>query len=93
MTSISTIAVTTWLDPTIAVEQARAIRDAFSRARPQDEKAFKQGANNGKPLVQTDARGNASKAIRAIAAKLGKNNQPKAEKQVKKSWSQIFKKG
>jgi pilus assembly protein CpaE len=60
---------------------------------PQDEKAFKQGANNGKPLVQTDARGKASKAIRAIAAKLGKNKQPAAEKQVKKSWSQMFKKG
>ena len=60
---------------------------------PQDEKAFKQGANNGKPLVQTDARGKASKAIRAIAAKLGKNKEPAAEKQVKKSWSQMFKKG
>ena len=60
---------------------------------PQDEKAFKQGANNGKPLVQTDARGKASKAIRAIAAKLSKNKQPAAEKQVKKSWSQMFKKG
>ena len=60
---------------------------------PQDEKAFKQGANNGKPLVQMDARGKASKAIRAIAAKLGKIKQPAAEKQVKKSWSQMFKKG
>ena len=60
---------------------------------PQDEKAFKQGANNGKPLVQTDARGKASKAIRAIAAKLGKNSQPAAEKKDKKSWSQMFKKG
>ncbi len=60
---------------------------------PQDEKAFKQGANNGKPLVQTDARGKASKAIHAIAAKLGKIKKPAAEKQVKKSWSQMFKKG
>ncbi len=60
---------------------------------PQDEKAFKQGANNGKPLVQTDPRGKASKAIRTIAAKLGKNKQPAPEKQVKKSWSQMFKKG
>ncbi len=60
---------------------------------PQDEKAFKQGANNGKPLVQTDARGKASKAIRAIAAKLGKNSQPATQKKDKKSWSQMFKKG
>ena len=60
---------------------------------PQDEKAFKQGANKGKPLVQTDARGKASKAIRAIAAKPGKNSQPAAEKKDKKSWSQMFKKG
>ncbi len=60
---------------------------------PQDEKAFKQSANNGKPLVQTDARGKASKAIRAIAAKLCKNSQPAAEKKDKKSWSQMFKKG
>jgi len=35
-----TIAFTTWLDPTIAVEQARAIRDAFARVRPQQETAF-----------------------------------------------------
>ncbi len=35
-----TVAFTTWLDPTIAVEQAGAIRDAFARARPRQEGTF-----------------------------------------------------
>ncbi|MCK5412551.1 MAG: zinc ABC transporter substrate-binding protein, partial [Gemmatimonadetes bacterium] len=38
-----TVAFTTWLDPTIAVEQARAIRDAFVRARPAAEVSFGEG--------------------------------------------------
>jgi zinc transport system substrate-binding protein len=29
------LAFTTWLDPTLAVEQARAVRDAFAAARPE----------------------------------------------------------
>lgn len=52
-----TMAFTTWLDPTIAVEQARAIRDAFSRARPQDEKAFDEGfAELERDLLDLDGR-------------------------------------
>jgi len=38
-----TVAFTTWLDPTIAVEQARAIHDAFVRARPSAEVSFGEG--------------------------------------------------
>ncbi len=33
-------AFTTWLDPTQAIEQARAIRDAFVAARPEQESTF-----------------------------------------------------
>ncbi len=36
-------AFTTWLDPTLAVEQARSIADAFSRARPTQSEAFRAG--------------------------------------------------
>ncbi len=60
---------------------------------PQDEKAFKQAANKGKPLVQSDSRGKTSKVLRSIAAKLGKEKLPAAKKEEKKSWSQMFKKG
>jgi pilus assembly protein CpaE len=69
---------------------------------PQDEKAFKQAANNGKPVVQIDARSKASKTIQNIAAKLtgekqsagitGKSGEKKETKK-KSSWSQLFKKG
>ncbi len=38
-----TVAFTTWLDPTIAVEQARTIRDAFVHARPSQEASFREG--------------------------------------------------
>ncbi|MEE9470179.1 MAG: metal ABC transporter substrate-binding protein, partial [Gemmatimonadota bacterium] len=38
-----TVAFTTWLDPTIGAEQARAIRDAFVRARPSAEVLFGEG--------------------------------------------------
>ncbi len=63
---------------------------------PQDDKAFKQAANNGKPLVQIDPRGKASKVLHNIVAKLTNEKKPaksedKAEK--KSSWSQMFKKG
>ena len=37
------IAFTTWLDPTLAVRQARAIHQAFLRARPVGEAAFRTG--------------------------------------------------
>jgi pilus assembly protein CpaE len=69
---------------------------------PQDEKAFKQAANNGKPVVQIDARSKASKTMQSIAAKLTgerksakskdkRSEEGKSEK--KSSWSQMFKKG
>jgi zinc transport system substrate-binding protein len=34
------LAFTTWLDPTLAVEQARAIKNALSAARPEDAGSF-----------------------------------------------------
>ncbi len=36
-------AFTTWLDPSLAILQARAVRDAFAKARPDREAAFQQG--------------------------------------------------
>ena len=60
---------------------------------PLEEKAFQQAANNGRPLVQSDPRGKASKVVQAIAAKLLKEKQPKSDKKEKKSWSSMFKKG
>jgi len=36
-------AFTTWLDPSLAVLQARAVKDAFAKARPDREAAFQQG--------------------------------------------------
>jgi zinc transport system substrate-binding protein len=35
-----TLAFTTWLDPTLAIEQARAIRDALTAQRPEAESQF-----------------------------------------------------
>jgi zinc transport system substrate-binding protein len=35
-----TLAFTTWLDPTLAIEQARAIRDALTAQRPEAESRF-----------------------------------------------------
>jgi Flp pilus assembly CpaE family ATPase len=69
---------------------------------PQDEKAFKLAANNGKPIVQIDARSKASKTMQSIVAKLTgekksaktKDNRSKENKSEKKSsWSRMFKKG
>ncbi len=68
---------------------------------PQDEKAFKQAANNGKPIVQIDPRGKASKTIQSIVAKLiGEKESAKTKEthgengsKKKSSWSQMFKKG
>jgi zinc transport system substrate-binding protein len=36
-------AFTTWLDPTLAILQAQAVRDAFTKARPDREAAFQRG--------------------------------------------------
>ena len=36
-------AFTTWLDPTLAVEHARAIRDAMVKLRPEQEPEFEEG--------------------------------------------------
>jgi len=37
------VAFTTWLDPTLAAEQARAVMEAFAKARPEHEAAFRGG--------------------------------------------------
>ena len=37
------LAFTTWLDPTLALEQARAVKDAFAAARPQGASMFSAG--------------------------------------------------
>ena len=48
-------AFTTWLDPGLAREHARAILDAFVEARPQDEPAFREGyASLEADLVELD---------------------------------------
>ena len=36
-------AFTTWLDPSLAILQARAVRDAFAKTRPDRDAAFQQG--------------------------------------------------
>jgi zinc transport system substrate-binding protein len=36
------VAFTTWLDPTLAVEQARAVKDALAAARPASARAFEE---------------------------------------------------
>ena len=48
-------ACTTWLDPGLAVEHARAILAAFVEARPRDESAFRKGfASLEADLVELD---------------------------------------
>ncbi len=50
-------AFTTWLDPTLAVKQARAIRDALTKARPDAQSAFEAGfASLETDLLALDAR-------------------------------------
>jgi pilus assembly protein CpaE len=80
----------------------RALRHKVEFLIPQDEKAFKLAANNGKPIVQIDARSKASKTMQSIVAKLTgekksaktKDNRSKENKSEKKSsWSRMFKKG
>lgn len=41
--SHETLAFTTWLDPTLALEQARAVSEAFAAARPESEAQFRAG--------------------------------------------------
>lgn len=60
-------AFVTWLDPDQAGEQARAIRDAFIRKRPQSETVF---ANNFRAL-QSDLRGLDEDMARAFAEYAG----------------------
>jgi len=45
-------AFTTWLDPTLAIEHAEAIRDAFVAARPDHEAAFAEGFESLKADLQ-----------------------------------------
>jgi len=59
-------AATTWLDPTLAIEQARAIAEALAQARPPRAAAFrKRLAALVAELVELDAQ------LAATAAKLG----------------------
>ncbi len=69
---------------------------------PQDDKAFKQAANNGKPLIQIDSRGKPAKAMQSIVDKLTGEKKSAKNKDAgtrdgksgkKSSWSSIFKKG
>jgi pilus assembly protein CpaE len=80
----------------------KALGHKVSFLIPQDEKVFKQAANNGKPVVQIDARSKASKTMQSIAAKLTGEKQPaksmrdggeQKDPKKKSSWSQMFKKG
>lgn len=59
------LAFTTWLDPALAILQARAVADAFSEARPEHEAAFGAGlARLEASLGELDARlGEAARAI------------------------------
>jgi pilus assembly protein CpaE len=102
-------AVTVIANRTGAPQQAMSPKD-FQKALghkvefliPQDEKAFKQAANNGKPLTQFDTRGKPAKAMHDIVRKLtgekksAKNKNvgaPEGKSGKKSSWSQMFKKG
>lgn len=46
------VAFTTWLDPSLAILQAQAVRDAFAKARPDQEAAFQRGFE----ALETDLR-------------------------------------
>ena len=60
---------------------------------PDDQKAFIQAANNGKPVVQMAGRSAASKALRRIADKQAEATGKPADKKSKGSWRRFFKKG
>jgi len=50
-------ASTFWLDPMLAIEQARAVQDAFVAARPEHEKSFRAGFESlESDLLDLDAR-------------------------------------
>lgn len=56
-------AFTTWLDPTLAIEQARAIREAFAEARPARAEEFRLGFEElERDLLELD------EGIRALVA-------------------------
>jgi len=51
------IAFTTWLDPKLAIEQARAIKQAFVKSRPDQRKAFENGFDGlERDLLDLDTR-------------------------------------
>ncbi len=59
---------------------------------PEDSKALNTAANNGKPLLQQDRRGKASKAIEKIASQLGGvKNKVKKDKEKKPNLGKLFK--
>jgi pilus assembly protein CpaE len=59
---------------------------------PEDCKALNAAANNGKPLLQQDRRGKASKAVEKIAAQLGDvKKKAKKEKAKKPALGALFK--
>ena len=59
-------AFTTWLDPAIAVEQARAVATALAGARPEHEAAFREGLDAlEQDLDALDRR------LQAVAARIG----------------------
>lgn len=63
---------------------------------PDDEKAFQEAANNGKPLVQNSTRSKASKALRSIAKNLVSTTEDAAassKEKKKASWTRFFKRG
>ena len=61
-----TLAFTTWLDPTLAIEQARAVALAFERARPAHTQSFRLSLNAlAAELTELDRR------LAAVAEKLG----------------------
>lgn len=60
-------AFTTWLDPTLAIEHAKAIRDALAAARPEHEASFEQGL----AALEQDLKALDERMERAAAAKAG----------------------
>lgn len=60
---------------------------------PEDRKAFNRAANNGKPLVQANAKSAASKALRRIAGKLSEGVTAPQKEQKKGTFGRFFKKG
>jgi zinc transport system substrate-binding protein len=60
------VAFTTWLDPTLALEQARAIAAAFEKARPRQSAAFRERlASLESDLVALDER------LQEVTARIG----------------------